>query len=295
MTITTQGQAALDYFSCRYGTSKLLFRGPRRRLEGDYIAYLGGTETYGRFMDSPFPMLVEHETGLKAVNLGFAYAGLDAYINDTSLLNICTGAKATVVQVLGAQNMSNRFYSVHPRRNDRFISASKVLQTIYPEVDFTEFHFTRHMLQALEEACPTKFAMVRQELKDAWVCRMRTLINRIDGPIVLLWMADHTPDENSILNNPEPLFIDQEMIDAVSGPIAEVIQIKVTHDEVEDGIEEMIFEERESAAARGMLGPVAHRKASAALAPILEKLMRPIQKKIPPQGRALPRMAMNAL
>ncbi len=56
----------------------------------------------------------------------------------------------TVIQVMGAHNMSNRFYAVHPRRNDRFLRASLgCCKTIYPEVDFTEFNFTRHMLTAL--------------------------------------------------------------------------------------------------------------------------------------------------
>ena len=43
------GDRALDYFPCRYGQSKLLFRGPRRKLEGNYISVLGGTAT-GSFL-----------------------------------------------------------------------------------------------------------------------------------------------------------------------------------------------------------------------------------------------------
>ncbi len=54
MTYMKLGQAALDYYPCRYGASKLLFRGPRRRLQGDYVAFLGGTETYGKFIETPF-------------------------------------------------------------------------------------------------------------------------------------------------------------------------------------------------------------------------------------------------
>ena len=47
MTYDAAGPAPLDYLPCRYGTSKLMFRGPRRRLEAPYIAFLGGPETYG--------------------------------------------------------------------------------------------------------------------------------------------------------------------------------------------------------------------------------------------------------
>ncbi|MGB3314802.1 MAG: DUF6473 family protein, partial [Albidovulum sp.] len=53
------GESALDYLPCRYGQSKLLFRGPRRKLDGAYAAVLGGTETYGKFVAEPFPNIVE--------------------------------------------------------------------------------------------------------------------------------------------------------------------------------------------------------------------------------------------
>ncbi|MDC1223540.1 DUF6473 family protein [Ascidiaceihabitans sp.] len=46
MTYDVLGAGNLDYLPCRYGTSKLLFRGPRRPLKEPYIAFLSGTETY---------------------------------------------------------------------------------------------------------------------------------------------------------------------------------------------------------------------------------------------------------
>ena len=56
-----------------------------------------------------------------------------------------------MIQVSGAQNLSNRFHAVHPRRNDRFLRASTLLKTIYRDVDFTEFNFTRHLLTTLRD------------------------------------------------------------------------------------------------------------------------------------------------
>jgi hypothetical protein len=61
----------------------------------------------------------------------------------------------------GAQNLSNRLYTVHPRRNDRFLRASGILRTIYRDVDFTEFHFTRHMLDHLRCLSEDRFDIVR--------------------------------------------------------------------------------------------------------------------------------------
>jgi len=274
MTYVTLGQAALDYFPCRYGASKLTFRGPRRRLEGDYVTFLGGIETYGKFTEQPFPALAEHETGIRSVNLGRANAGIDAYLTDVSLLEICAGARATVIQIMGAHNMSNRFYTVHPRRNDRFVSASGLLRKIYPEIDFTEFHFTRHMLTTLAEACPDKFAMVQQELRDAWVARLGTLIDRVGGKVVLMWLADHAPEPPGAgsVRHTDPLFVERDMIRAIRPHADAFVEVVATPEEIEAGTQGLVFATMERAAAREMLGPVVHRRAARELAPVLQRL-----------------------
>jgi hypothetical protein len=271
MTYATVSQTALDYFPCRYGTSKLLFRGPRRRLQDDYVVFLGGTETFGKFIEMPFSTLTEHETGMKSVNLGCVNAGIDAYITDKSLMGICAKAKVTVIQVMGAQNMSNRFYAVHSRRNDRFLRASTLLNTIYQEVDFTEFNFTGHLLTTLEAKSPEKFRMVRQELQDAWVARMQMMIAQIEGPVILLWLADHEVEAGLGQTHAEPMFIEQGMIDAIRPKLADVVSVSATRDEVTAGIDEMIFAEMERPAATEMLGPVVHRRIAAELAKVLPR------------------------
>ena len=123
MAYDNPGDGALDYFPCRYGKSKLMFRGPRRRLEAPYVAVLGGTETYGKYTPRPYAELAEEYSGAKVVNLGAVNAGTDVYVSDQTVMEACAGASATVLQLGGAQNMSNRFYAVHPRRNDRFLRA----------------------------------------------------------------------------------------------------------------------------------------------------------------------------
>jgi hypothetical protein len=136
MTYHVMVLGALDYLPWRYDTLKLLFRGPRRKLEKPYVAFIGGTETYGRFIERPFPVLVEDELGLVCLNLGCLNAGSDVFFRETFVPGAAADAKITVVQVIGAQNMTNRFYSVHPRGNDRFVGPSDLLKTIFRDVDF---------------------------------------------------------------------------------------------------------------------------------------------------------------
>ncbi|WP_432448810.1 DUF6473 family protein [Aliiroseovarius marinus] len=257
----------LDYLPCRYGASKILFRGPKRSLDGDYIVALGGTETYGRFMERPYPAILEQEAGVKVINMGCQNAGLDVFLNDQSVLDACNGARATVIQIPGAANMSNRFYAVHPRRNDRFLRASNLLKAIYREVDFTEFNFTRHLLTTLKEISEDRFAMVEQELREAWVARMKTLIPRVRSRVVLLWLADHPISQGAQagLLGPDPLFVDEEMINEVRPFVHDICEVVVSPEEIEVGKDSLLFAETDRAAADQMLGSVAHLKASHAL------------------------------
>jgi len=273
MAYEHMGGSALDYIPCRYGKSKLLFRGPRRKLDKPYVAVLGGTEIYGKYVEDPLPTMLESMLRETVVNLGCVNAGTDVFTNDDTLMDICINAKATVIQIAGVQNMSNRFYSVHPRRNDRFLKASNLLSTIYRDVDFMEFHFTRHLLTTLEAHSPEKFQMVQQELKDAWVARMKSMLTRIDGKVVLLWMADHAPDDEVDWRIQDPMFVDRAMLVQLAPLTAGLVEVVATREEIDAGHERMVFTPMEEPAAKELLGPVVHQAAARKLNEVLAGLI----------------------
>lgn len=270
------GEAALDYFPCRYGQSKLLFRGPRRRLEGAYAAAIGGTETYGKFVPEPYPALVEKALGLPVVNFGYMNAGADVFVGEPVVIDACRNARVTVIQLTGAQNLSNRFYAVHPRRNDRFLRASMLMKTIFREVDFTEFHFTRHMLSVLHECSTEKFALVEEELKAAWVARMRNLLQKIDGRTVLLWIVGATgadPQGPADGLGPEPLFVDAGMVAAIRPLASDLVKITPSARALAAGTEGMFFGPLDAPVAAAMLGPKVHEEITEALVPAMRRLL----------------------
>jgi len=269
------GEGALDYYPCRYGKSKLLFRGPRRDLERAYVAVLGGTETYGKFVPVPYPVLVEEATGIRMVNLGCVNAGLDVYVNDPVVVEIAAGAQATVVQIVGAQNLSNRFYAVHPRRNDRFLWASAALCALYPEVDFTEFHFTRHLLQALHEVAPERFEAVVTELRAGWSARLVALLDHIPGKTVLLWLGDHAPPPagGRVNLHADPLLIDAEMIATVRAHASDYLEVLISPAARVHGLAGMAFAPLEQPAALEVPGPTVHAEVAARLAVVLRRLI----------------------
>lgn len=273
MTIAARGGVSLDYLPCRYGTSRLLFRGPQRPVDGGHVAVLGGTETYGKFVEHPYPDLLEPQIGRAVVNLGVVNAGVDAFLNDPAILPLARHASATVIELTGAQNLTNRFYAVHPRRNDRFLRATSMLKTLYRDVDFTEFHFTRHLLAGLRDASPDKFALITAELKAVWVARMKRLIAQVGQPVVLLWLADHRPA--AVADDPMerggPLFVDAAMVEALRGTVADVVQVVADAEELRAGYAQMIFADVDAPAASELLGPAVHRRVARLLAETLTR------------------------
>jgi hypothetical protein len=270
MRYDTMDGSSLSYFPCRYGNSKIFFRGPRKSLDGQYVAFVGGTETYGKFVETPFPDLLEEMTGRTCVNLGCVNASIEAFLNEPAVWAAVHDATLTVVQVMGAHNISNRFYSVHPRRNDRLVRASTVLQALYPEVDFTEFCFTRHMLQTLWQVGPDRFPILRSELQTAWSARMERFLAEIGPRSLLLWIGDHLPTDipwelrDAPLDS-EPMFVTRAMIDSLRPRVRGVVMAQVSAKARATGTDGMIFGPGQSTAAEGLPNPATHKEIAESL------------------------------
>jgi hypothetical protein len=273
MAFEYTGAGALDYFPCRYGKSKLLFRGPARSLEGEFVAVLGGTETYGKFVERPWPALLEDRLGLPVVNFGYMNAGVDVFIGEPEVIEASRKARLTVVQLMGAQNMSNRFYAVHPRRNDRFLRASNLMRSIFSEIDFTEFNFTRHMLSTLQRRTPEKYEALVEELRLAWVARMKTLLEKVPGRKVLLWIGDYHPVQTQDSLGAEPLYISSKMVDELRPLVETVVQVTPSVMARSTGTVGMHFAPLEEPAAGQLPGPLVHEEIADGMLPPLRKLI----------------------
>ena len=279
MPLLRLGQSAPRSVYCRYGRSKLTFRGPARDLAGEYIACLGGSETYGKTVETPFPDLLEEHTGLTCVNLGWPNAGVDVFQSDPALLRIASGAMVTVFQVPGAVNLTTRFYRVHPRRNDRVIAVREPLERLYPEVDFTQFDFTRHLLAHLRDTSAERFLQIQAELAAVWTVGMQSILSRIEGPVVLLWFSDRAPGEMG--DDPdlrcEPSLVTQDMLDAVSDAMSSCVACPRGIDAAPRGaflgIADMFLASRETRLRRVLPDADAHRAVAQALMPELARLL----------------------
>jgi hypothetical protein len=274
MAYAYPGAGALDYSLCHYEGSRLLFRGPARSLDRPFVAVLGATESYGKYVERPYSDLIQGRLGLSVVNLSCINAGVDVYLNEEPLTGIAARAEVAVVQVMGAQNISNRFYTVHPRRNDRFLGATAQLQALYRNVDFTEFSFTRHMLTVLESASRDRFALVVAELRQAWVTRMKLLADRLPKRRILLWMADGLPPQrlHGSLKR-DPLLIDAEMLAEIRPHFSDYVEVTPSAEARTEGPGGQVFGELELLAARALPGQAFHREVAEQLSVILERMI----------------------
>ena len=275
MAFAFQGAEVLDYSVCHYGNSRVQFRGPRSNLSGDYVACLGGTETFGKFVPDPYPALVQGRLGIPMANLGCVNAGIDVFLNEPAIADVAAGARVTVLQILGAQNLSNRYYTVHPRRNDRFVHASPGLKALYRDIDFTEFHFTRHLLGALARKSPERFEIVAEELRIAWLSRMKLLLARLSSQTLLLWVANHPPPDrrDATSLHHDPLLVDSEMLAAIRPYATDYLQVIGSPMAQLDGLRGMAFAEFDRPAAAEVLGPAVHHEVAQSLAPVLRAMM----------------------
>lgn len=271
MTVSLLGRKRLDYQPCRYGNSRVQFRGPERHLGKPYVAFLGGTHTYGKFVEQPFPQRVENQLQVPCVNFGSMNAGIDLFLHEPVLRQAAIDAKVTAIQVLSPRNMNNRFYSVHPLRNDRFVKPSLFLKALYPDIDFSEIAFTRHLLIKLQTKDAKRFRVVVDELKTAWASRMRFLLAQIPGPVVLYWFSKRAPRPQAETFGDDPWFVTTGMIDDLRPMIADFVQVVPSEKARRAGTDGMVHAEEERLMAEKLLGPSAHEEAAEMLAASIKR------------------------
>jgi len=125
--------------------------------------------------------------------------GVDFHLSDPALTVAVAQAQSFALVLPPLGNLSNRYYSVHPRRNDRFLVARAPLKALFPEVDFAPLSFTGHALGTLAATCPTRFSKVRRATQLEWLCRMQLLLEQL-------------PKEGALIELPAPPWLQRPSI-----------------------------------------------------------------------------------
>lgn len=221
-------QAFINYHGYEWGRLNQLYRGPRPDLSRPYVACIGGGQTFGRYVDHPFPELLSREIGMTVANLGTPNAGPGFFLRDSVALEAASKAEVCIVQVMSARALSNRLFKVQLNSAAQIETVSKALESLFPHVDFETFTYAHNMLNQLSENDPDSFLAVEAELRAAWVARTRSLLQSIQTKRILFWFSERAPDDKSepdskgsMLSYPQ--FVDQEMLDAAAPLVDEIV------------------------------------------------------------------------
>lgn len=125
--------------------------------------------------------------------------GVDYHLYDPTLAEASSQALVFALVLPPLGNLSNLYYSVHPRRNDRFVAAKPLLKSLFPEVDFATMAFTGHVLGTLAATCPERYTEVRRVISAAWVARMQHLLRFL-------------PTQGALIDLPTPSWLQRPMI-----------------------------------------------------------------------------------
>jgi hypothetical protein len=163
---------------------------------------------------------------------------------------------------------------VHPRRNDRFLRAGPLLQRLYPEVDFSQFNFTHHMLKHLHQLDSARFGPVRDALQSLWLRRMRKLVAKVSDEVVLVRFVEAglTPDWRGGRAGC-PALITDDMLDLLAVEVSAIIEVPIDDDTLPDCRVGMVFDLADEQAAGAVSPPQAHTAAARMLRPVLDRLM----------------------
>ncbi|MCA0042382.1 DUF6473 family protein [Celeribacter litoreus] len=164
-----------------------------------------------------------------AVRVTFGEMGIEALLHDPATLERCRKANLTVLQIPAASTISNRFYTVVRADPYRIIRPSSLLQTIYNGVDFSGVRTTDELLSLLHAKGPDKFDVVRNELRDAWIARMRSVATELRGKLVLVALPNHSLDDAAAcdaLGN-EPLFVTRAMLAGLKSLVKDVLEMEI--------------------------------------------------------------------
>lgn len=258
-SISLGGPAEL---TCSYAKSKLHFRGPERALDRRYVACLGGRETFGRFVDDPYPAILQKRLGRRCINFGSLFCGAEALLQDRGLIDIANAAELCVLQLPDLAGQSNQFYRVHPYRNDRFVAPTPELVRLYPEEDFIDIHFVGHLLSRLAAHADERFDVVLDALRQSWLDHLTKVLRRITSPVVLLRLI---VDEGGSGQAPQGYPCDSSMLDTLQPFCKQIVHAEAQVSGISDDLEDVLFGTLQQPMAEHMIGPAAHRRIADAL------------------------------
>ncbi|MEM8946762.1 MAG: DUF6473 family protein [Planctomycetota bacterium] len=193
----------VDYQLYELDGTELTFRGPpAATAEGKYVACLGAAQTFGCFVEQPYPKLLESELRVPTLNLGYGGAGPRFYNRHPEVLDIINRGRLAIVQVMSGRSEDNsKFESkgleVLTRRSDgRSMSADAAWRSILElRYAWKKMPLGRALARSVCRRVGASHARkLLRETRENWISSYCQLLKSIEVPTVLFWFSKRTPD-----------------------------------------------------------------------------------------------------
>jgi hypothetical protein len=163
---------------------------------------VGAAQTFGRYCEKPYPVLLSERLGLPSLNFGCAGAGPEFFLRDEPLIRFLNRSRFVILQVMSARGQSNSHYDC------RGLSVCQVRRDgrrMGVEAYFDELMAGHPALQQLPgparvrrkignlSARPRTRALVN-EIRAAWIESSIAFLRRLEVPVVLFWFSKRPPD-----------------------------------------------------------------------------------------------------
>jgi hypothetical protein len=196
----------------RSTNTPFLLRGPKPKTlkQEQYFACIGAAQTFGRFCEKPFPLLLQEKLGIPALNLGRGGAGPSFFLQkNTKMLQYINNARFAIIQVMSGRSASNSLFE------------SNGLGFYTRRADGADIGADEAFQEVLASSKKTDLQQIVEETRADWIKSYQELLEQIKVPKILLWLSERRPRyweryySVYSLFNKFPQLINQKTVDQV--------------------------------------------------------------------------------
>ena len=215
----------VDYKLWRLWTPNTGFamRGPKpiNLSSGEFYTAIGAADTFGRFVERPYPELLGEALGISALNMGFAGVGpiFFNYPRNKILLNLINRSKFVTISIMSGRSQPNSLFQVDSHSQVRYRLKSG--EIVPADLAYQQ------LLDTSDEAT---IAAIVAETREQYLEQFIQLLDNITVPKILLWFSrrvpDYTESYDSVLSllGGFPHLINRTMIDKLQPHCDEYVE-----------------------------------------------------------------------
>jgi Domain of unknown function (DUF6473) len=188
-------------------------RGPSVDTSGkDYFTCIGATQTYGIFVEKPFPHLISRTIGIPALNLSLPAAGPGFFAHHQAIIDYINGGKFLILQIMAARAEPNRYFD-----------QAGYCETVR-ERSTGDIMSSRTAWQKIIEDSSYDLGAAVNDSQQSWIESNKAIIEKVKVPIILFWIS-HDRLDSDILDTTGlsidklffefPQLVDKNCVDAI--------------------------------------------------------------------------------